>query len=1282
MGHANPSFGHDRMLEQPVRIRIAWGGNEPRRWSGRIALDRGSFSNLQLLGMDADAAGSVWIDEGLIRIDSIQPHRFDGVDVTVTGGDAGRLAVQVTSDAKTGPVSFEIPLSEVVRRPFRRSLDWSGSELLVHRSPGDALRIETQRTSMIFAPGEEFSFVVRPVLDELSPSTTIDVTTALSHARGGGAIWSDEQRFPVPVDGNPAATMKVPLPSEEGVFNVRVSVSLPPGVRAAFFPIGGSKPLAERTFQIVTLQPTPRPPGGEESWEQVLEIDPANPRWWQRLPTWTQLQRLPGFVPRPLGSVRTRTIDRPLGRFVELPPTAAGDEPHWQAYALPIEKTGQPHLLEVAYPADEEQHIGLSILEPNAAGRIVPVGRDSGVYVEGLGRSEQTQPRGHRVIFWPRTNSPLLLVTNLHPSAGAQFGRIRVLRAGESLAAPGQRTPWRESQRLVAAYLARPLVPEQFGASEGLDASSGESADDWQTFMEGSERLVEYLRFAGYNTAVVNVLADGSTIYPTQRVLPTPLYDTGRTATGAIDLPGTDALELLLRVFDREGLALVPSLQLSAPIPALESLRRQGDPQTSGVEWIGGDGRTWLETNHTQRGLAPYYNLLDSRVQSAVLGVATEIVERYGHHEALAGLAVQLSANGYGQLPGLEWGFDDATIAMFERETGIRLGEQGPNRFAARQAALLGPHVNSWRQWRAGRVTQFYRELAQRLQGAGADRRLLLTWEDMFSAPRLKSQLHPNVLSKSRVEQLMLDVGIDRLQLQQIAGTEFCALRFVGPNSPLVDRAIDLELNELATAGAKPADSQEAALLYHRPHRVRLSSFDTRSGLDSYTLLVAQSSPDATAVRKPLARVLAESDPAMLVSGGELLPMGQEEATRDILRALQQLPTGGGASVHRQQPLTVRTYSEPNRTTCLLVNECPWSTDAAIALDLPADVDLELMCGTDQTTPEGETAVQRLSRGQQVWTLQMKPYGIAIARLSSGGVRVAAVRATVSEAAKAELQARLADLTDRDLTAKSRYEKLANAGLEPVGENPQLVNWKLSGEPAPAMATAELDTSRPAEGKSALHLQSRGHSAAVESDEFATPPTGQLAMEVWIRGENIGPQSELRMVFEAEREGQPYRTYAVLGGNRPGGQPLRAEWKEFVFGVKDVPLDSQGKMRIRFELVGSGDVWIDGIELYDVLFPLASYQYTEEERLEFVKLIHAASSAYSGGRLADCVRLLDGYWPRFLMAYTPLVKPAPAVANQIEPIAPVDPANSGEAAPGEEEAPSLGERLRRWIPWR
>ena len=116
-------------------------------------------------------------------------------------------------------------------------------------------------------------------------------------------------------------------------------------------------------------------------------------------------------------------------------------------------------------------------------------------------------------------------MTNRRERQPAVYGKIRVLAGWEHLpkAAVGRPPPG----RLLAAYMDRPLLAANFSAAESLDAWSGRSLDDWTTFHEGGLRLVEYLQHVGYNGLMISVLADGSTIYPSGLLEPTPRYDTG-----------------------------------------------------------------------------------------------------------------------------------------------------------------------------------------------------------------------------------------------------------------------------------------------------------------------------------------------------------------------------------------------------------------------------------------------------------------------------------------------------------------------------------------------------------------------------------------------------------------------------------------------------------------------------------------------------------------------------------------------------------------------------------
>ena len=100
-------------------------------------------------------------------------------------------------------------------------------------------------------------------------------------------------------------------------------------------------------------------------------------------------------------------------------------------------------------------------------------------------------------------------------------------------------------------------------------------------------------------------------------------------------------LELLLRLFDRDGNKLIPALQFSTPLPALEAVLREEDPQISGVALVGADGEHGLRASDAARA-APYYNPLNPHVQEAMLAVVREVVKRYGQHPSFAGLAVEL----------------------------------------------------------------------------------------------------------------------------------------------------------------------------------------------------------------------------------------------------------------------------------------------------------------------------------------------------------------------------------------------------------------------------------------------------------------------------------------------------------------------------------------------------------------------------------------------------------------------------------------------------------------
>ncbi len=180
--------------------------------------------------------------------------------------------------------------------------------------------------------------------------------------------------------------LEIPLPAEEGVYEiVIVAVSNPPWSQAVRQPLNWKRTIAERRVQLLVLGPQ-RLPGGrvEREFTQVVEIDPANPRWYEKFNKLPQLSltkaRLPRLWKGSLGNDCFQTRSHAsLGELAELSPNANSPDVSWEAYWLPITQPGRPHILEVDYPSDVSQSLGISIVEPNAAGALMPIGLDSGL---------------------------------------------------------------------------------------------------------------------------------------------------------------------------------------------------------------------------------------------------------------------------------------------------------------------------------------------------------------------------------------------------------------------------------------------------------------------------------------------------------------------------------------------------------------------------------------------------------------------------------------------------------------------------------------------------------------------------------------------------------------------------------------------------------------------------------------------------------------------------------------------------------------------------------------
>jgi hypothetical protein len=387
-------------------------------------------------------------------------------------------------------------------------------------------------------------------------------------------------------------------------------------------------------------------------------------------------------------------------------------------------------------------------------------------------------------------------------------------------------------ERLVGPYMSKPAFAANFGAPQAFDGLAHRSLDDWDTFHVAARRVAEYLRFNGDNSLLLAVLTDGSTIYPSTLLEPTPRYDTGTFSSSGQDPLRKDFVELLYRVFDREGLVFIPELQFSSPLPALERQLAASGSETEGIELIGPDGRSWREAGGTARGLAPYYNPLDPRVQNAVLDVVRELVERYRRHPSFRGIALEVDRTGYLQLPGVEWGYDDTTVARFQQDTGVKIDGFGKDRYQRRHERLSGEDRSRWIAWRCGELAKFHRRLAEAVTSASPNARLVLACKQVLSAAS-ESEIRGEIRMRGRFGDLLPQRGLDFSLLESVPRLVVLRPTIWRTSLNAEDSLLDDAVNYNASFGSAFHVPESGVLSFRRSRECRIPDLASCSACGS-----------------------------------------------------------------------------------------------------------------------------------------------------------------------------------------------------------------------------------------------------------------------------------------------------------------------------------------------------------------------------------------------------------------------------------------------------------------
>lgn len=398
------------------------------------------------------------------------------------------------------------------------------------------------------------------------------------------------------------------------------------------------------------------------------------------------------------------------------------------ASRTPTLTRGQPYLIEVIAPDNQERAIYSSVLETRPINYFnngwYNVTHSSSGAVRTGGRYPLSNGwRRIRYLYYPSSAAAAVAVVNTTNSLRAAAKEINVYRIEGGL--PALDMP--ASSHLIGPHDERvTLNASTFGGESPLENAQplalNAHRDAWYHWYRIYERKIDFLRFQGFNMAVEGLYQYYDTNFP-QRRAPWVSDD-------GLDLP-----LLAIKMYKRNGIkvflgleyAFDPAMAADGVAPPSDRRMWQGEPTFQAVDRYG---------RQVGRGVWGNANFLHPTSKKYFDGLVQEIYSRYHDAGPVEGLYIAtfgwltpgFQPGAYWELSDAEIGYDDYTAGLFEKETGIALGvgSRDPQRFQKRYALLSGLHLARWRQWRAEKVRQAYVGVAHTVRTAKGRWKLLL----------------------------------------------------------------------------------------------------------------------------------------------------------------------------------------------------------------------------------------------------------------------------------------------------------------------------------------------------------------------------------------------------------------------------------------------------------------------------------------------------------------------------------------------------------------------------
>jgi len=400
----------------------------------------------------------------------------------------------------------------------------------------------------------------------------------------------------------------------------------------------------------------------------------------------------------------TKIVTSPIGEYLE----AGEHKMHRFSFEVPFQEKhldGSPVMIEVEWPDDKPRSMGW-YMYPESKRAFhrdrLGGGIQSGFEFPLTGKMQKT-----RYLFFPGLKNYLFearTMINKYPAAIASF-RIYEIK--------NKRLP-----KLAVNYPAN-LPPRRFGYLDEDETSDQNLGWDYKnrTMQSVTERLLDYLDYTGQNAWQYPFMRYTGYNFPMEGVLH-GLY------------PYRAAYRYMIDAMNRRGIITIPNINLFT-LPEMKMLPYKTEEQIK---------KGWMLTKYNDPPVQPNKytrpNHANPDIRAMIASHVKETARRYGKLSGVEG--INFCTGKIGFYPSLDYGYDNYTVNLFSKETGIAVSaKSGVDR---RKFLTQEPQLDIWLKWRAEHAVKIFRQIRSEMDEINPKLNLYLNVASVNISPELASQ--------------------------------------------------------------------------------------------------------------------------------------------------------------------------------------------------------------------------------------------------------------------------------------------------------------------------------------------------------------------------------------------------------------------------------------------------------------------------------------------------------------------------------------------------------------